>query len=81
MLCKLGLQNVFGLRYLDEFDPELSMEVTEGNANIMMSRGSVPDSSLIEALWVFSTRDDDRCHCREVCIKLQGGHDRDHSCG
>jgi len=51
MLCKLGLQETFGLRYLDEYDPELSLEITEGNANIMMPRGSVTDSSVIEALW------------------------------
>jgi len=81
MLHKLGLQEVFGLRYLDEYDPELSMEITEGNTNIMMPRGSVADSSLIEALWVFSPRDNDRCHCREVCFKLSSGHQSDHSCG
>jgi hypothetical protein len=81
MLRNLGLQDVFGLRYLDEYDPELSMEVTEGNTNIMMPRGSVPDSSVIEALWVFGPRDNDRCHCREVCFKLKDGHQGDHSCG
>ncbi|KUL81524.1 hypothetical protein ZTR_10336 [Talaromyces verruculosus] len=81
LLRGLGLEGVFGLRYLDEYDPNLSMEITEGNANIMMPRGSVPDSSLIEALWVFSPRDDDRCHCREVCFKKSEGHENDHSCG
>jgi hypothetical protein len=81
MLCELGLEGVFGLRYLDEYDPQLSMEIIEGNANIMMPRGSVPDLNLIEALWVFSPKDDDGCCCREVCFKTSLGHNSDHSCG
>lgn len=54
---ELRLEGVFSLRYLDKYDPDLSMEATEGNANIMIPPGSVPDSSLIEALWLLNIHD------------------------
>ena len=81
MLYRLGLQELFGVRVLDNRDPQLSLEVTEGKTNIMMPRGSVPDSAVIEALWVFGKDEDDRCHCREVCFATSTGHSGDHSCG
>lgn len=76
-----NLENVLGVRCLDKFDPELSVEVTEGKTNIMISRGSVQNSELIEAFWIFSTDDDQRCHCRESCWKdSEGKHVEDHGC-
>lgn len=48
MLYKLSLQEVFGLRYLNEYDLELSIEIIEGNTNIMMLCRSVADLSLIK---------------------------------
>lgn len=81
LLHQHGLDNVLGLRALDRYDPELSVEITEGKTNIMMPRGSVKDSELIEAVWVFSTDDDQRCHCREYCWKdTEGNHLSDHGC-
>ncbi|KAK2803796.1 hypothetical protein FQN51_003026 [Onygenales sp. PD_10] len=65
LLRQHGLENVLGVRSLDRYDSELSVEITEGKTNIMMPRGSVKDSELIEAVWVFSTDDDERCHCRK----------------
>ncbi|KAL4961394.1 uncharacterized protein BDV14DRAFT_203844 [Aspergillus stella-maris] len=53
LLHQYGLENVFGVRSLDRYDSDLSVEVTEGKANIMISRGSVKESELIEAFWVF----------------------------
>lgn len=50
MLYKLGLQEVFGLRYLDKYDSELFIKIIKGNTNIMMLRGLVANSSLIKAL-------------------------------
>lgn len=52
LLHQHGLDNVLGLRSLDRYDPELSVEITEGKTNIMIPRGSVKDSELIEAVWV-----------------------------
>ncbi|KAJ5456057.1 uncharacterized protein N7458_004321 [Penicillium daleae] len=81
LLHQYGLENVLGVRSLDRHDPELSVEVTEGKTNIMIQRGSVNDSELIEAFWVFSTDDDDRCHCREYCFKdSEGNHIDNHGC-
>jgi hypothetical protein len=42
MLVELGLHQLLGLRDLDQREPELNVEVTEGKANIMIPRGSVP---------------------------------------
>lgn len=83
---KLDLANLLGLRVLGDRDSELKVEVTEGKASIMLAPGAVPDSELIEALWIFGLDDDDRCHCREVCwpTKKPDGTDnhlKDHSCG
>lgn len=80
LLDRLDLKNVFGLRVLDDYDPNYSMEVTEGNSNIMLPRGSVPDSEVIDALWVFSPEGPQRCHCNSVCRKIDGKHVEDHGC-
>ncbi|KAF2844162.1 hypothetical protein T440DRAFT_494225 [Plenodomus tracheiphilus IPT5] len=77
----LGLDQIFGLRCLNEYDPSLSIEFTEGKTNIMLVRGSVLEYELIEALWVFGVDDNDRCHCRKHCWPKKDGHDQDHSCG
>ncbi|KAF2231934.1 hypothetical protein EV356DRAFT_277210 [Viridothelium virens] len=81
LLHELGVQETFGLRYLGGHDSALSMEITEGRANIMMPRGAIPDSEVIDALWIFGVDEDDRCNCGEVCFKTSSGHDRDHKCG
>ncbi|KAJ5677529.1 uncharacterized protein N7477_003162 [Penicillium maclennaniae] len=76
-----NLENMLGVRFLDTFDPKLSVEVTEGKTNLMIPRGSVQDFELIEAFWVFSTDDNQRCHCREFCWKdSDGQHLVDHRC-
>lgn len=36
MLENFGLDQIFGLRRLDEHDPSLSIEITEGKTNIIM---------------------------------------------
>ncbi|OAF59828.1 hypothetical protein VC83_03878 [Pseudogymnoascus destructans] len=76
----LGLHGVFGVRYFDNHDTQLSVEIIQGNANVMIPRGSL--SGLIDAFWVFNQDEDDRCHCREQCFP-QGGseHQKNHSCG
>lgn len=82
LLHQHGLENVLGVRSLDGYDPELSVEITEGKTNIMIPRGSVKDSELIEALWVFKSDAFLRCHCREQCLKdYEGKHFETHSCG
>lgn len=81
LLHQHGLENVLGVRSLDGYDPELSVEITEGKTNIMIRRGSVENSKLVEALWVFSTDDDQKCHCREYCWKdYEGEHVEVHKC-
>jgi len=78
----LGLHNVLGVRYFDKHDPQFSVEITQGNANVMVPRGPVSDSDLIDAFWVFNLDEDDRCHCREQCFPQGGGaHQGNHSCG
>lgn len=81
MLKNLGLDQIFGLRLLGDHNPHLSVEVTEGKANIMLSPEGIPPTELIEALYVFNDNDNDRCHCREHCWPVKDGHDKDHSCG
>jgi hypothetical protein len=68
------------LRFLDKYDPELSVEITEDKANIMIPRGSVPDSDLISALWVLDPNDDQKCHCREYCQTASGQHVANDGC-
>jgi hypothetical protein len=83
-LAEHGLDQVLGLRDLDQRDPKLNVEVTEGRANIMMPRGSVPESELIPAVWVFGVDDDDRCNCREYCYRDSNGKhtgEGNHGCG
>jgi hypothetical protein len=80
LLREHDLDEIFGVRLLDDHDPELSMEVTEGKANIMMPVGSLPDSALTEALWVFSPNEDQKCHCQERCRTIDGEHKADHGC-
>lgn len=84
LLTSLGLDDVFGVRCLDEYDPRFSVEVTEERTNIMMEKGTVPATQLIEALWVFDPADGPdvlRCHCQELCRKIDKKHVHDHSCG
>jgi hypothetical protein len=80
LLDRLTLVDVFGIRLLSDHDPGLPMEVTEGTANLMMPVGSVPDSALTEALWVFSPDANQRCHCREMCRRDHGRHFHHHGC-
>lgn len=80
-LCQLGLADILGLRNLDEYDSGLTVEITEGNANIMIKRGIVPEEELIPALWVFDEDGDQACHCREFCRTKGGNHvESNHAC-
>lgn len=67
------LDQVLGLRLLESRDPEVSVEVTEGTSNIMLSRGAVDGQQLIPAMWVFGTDEDDRCSCMEYCFTDRSG--------
>lgn len=80
LLHQYGLEDVLGVRLLDKYDPGLSVEVTEGKTNIMILRGSVKESDLIEALWVFEPNSLQKCHCREYCITVRGQHTENHGC-
>ncbi|KAH8714086.1 hypothetical protein GQ44DRAFT_625153, partial [Phaeosphaeriaceae sp. PMI808] len=77
----LHLDQIFGLRRLDDHDPGMSVEVTEGEVNIMLETEAVHKAELIEALWVFGEDDNDRCHCREDFWPTKDGHNQDHDCG
>jgi hypothetical protein len=81
LLKSLNLDHIFGVRSLDDRNPNLSVEITEGKVNIMLEPDAIPETELIEALWMFSKDDNDRCHCREHCWPVKDGHDKDHSCG
>ncbi|KAL4934821.1 hypothetical protein BDV06DRAFT_217856 [Aspergillus oleicola] len=81
LLHQHGLENILGVRSLDRYDPDLSVEITEGKANIMIPRGSFKESELIEAFWVFGPYNLQKCHCREYCWKSsEGKHLEDHGC-
>ncbi|KAL1867181.1 hypothetical protein Plec18167_008722 [Paecilomyces lecythidis] len=80
LLRQYDLDKVFGVRSLTEYNPELSVEVTEGKTNIMIPRGSVQESDLIEALWVFSPNGLQKCHCREYCLIINKKHVENHGC-
>lgn len=78
------LDQLLGLRALDQYDSGLTVEVTEGKMNIMIRQGIVPASELIEALWIFVEHGKrGRCHCREFCrTDRKGNHvENNHSCG
>lgn len=76
------LENILGLRLLESRDPEVSVEVTEGTSNIMLPRGAVDAKQLIPAMWIFGKDEDDRCNCREYCLRDRGGHtSQEHGCG
>lgn len=83
LLSQHGLEKVFGLRTLEGHDPGLSIEVTEGSANIMLPPTSIAPDSLIEAMWIFSAGDDStkRCHCRTLCRKIGDRHLQEHTSG
>lgn len=83
LLHQHGLDKILGLRVLDKHDSELTVEVTEGNMNIMIRRGIVPEDELIQALWVFANDADEACHCREFCRRdSKGTHfESNHACG
>jgi hypothetical protein len=77
LLVKLGLDSIFGLRYLgdDDLNSNLTLEITEDRANIMMPRGILPKSEEIEALWVFSPEPFVfACHCRSYCVVGNKSH-------
>lgn len=82
LLCKLGLEELFGLRLLYKYEKK-SVEITQGKASIMIPKELVPLDNAIEALWVFNENDDDRCHCNSQCTPQPGGkdHTANHNCG
>lgn len=85
MLVHRRLNQILGLRALDQYNSDLTVEVTEGNMNIMIRQGVVPENELIEALWVFVEQPGKhgRCHCREFCRQGKNGRhiENNHSCG
>lgn len=78
-LTDLGLENLFGVRDLHDHDNHLSVEITEGDANIMLPRDkSYTADDLIEALWVFGPKTTP-CYCQGYCWRGYGGcHRRNH---
>lgn len=82
-LHQSNLDQILGVRMLDSRDTNASVEVTEGRSNIMLTKGSVDEESLISAMWVFGMDEDDRCNCREYCYKDRGGAHTgsNHGCG
>lgn len=63
LLYQHRLDQILGLRVLDKHDSELTVEVTEGNINIIIRRRIVPKDELIQALWVFAKDKDEACYC------------------
>lgn len=81
-LRKHVLESLLGLGLLEGHKREVNVEITEGKANIMLPNGSIADSSLMPAFWIFG-QDDDRCHCYTYCPRdQQGNHLGEiHGCG
>ena len=78
-LTALGLEKLFGVRDLQDYDNGLSVEVTEGDANIMLPRSDLfASADLIEALWVFNPKTAP-CNCLLHCYRGCSGHFRNHS--
>jgi hypothetical protein len=68
-LTNLGLDKLFGVRDLDDYDDNFPVEVTEGNANIMLPRSdSFTAEDLIEALWIFKPKTSTG-HCVLFCCR------------
>jgi len=66
-LTTLGLEKLFGVRDLQDYDNDPSVEVTEGDANIMLPlTDSFTSADLIEALWVFGPKTAP-CYCQGYC--------------
>lgn len=80
LLRKLDLEKIFGLRNLNGYDPALSVEVTEGTANIMLPPSAIPSDSLVEAMWTFDDVTTAKCHCREYCFSVNDEHEANHGC-
>lgn len=82
LIRDLGLHNHLGIRCFEEHDTRYPVEITQGNANVMVPLGAYPSSELIDAFWIFTEDDNDRCHCREQCFPLKDRkHEENHSCG
>jgi hypothetical protein len=78
----LGLHDVLGVQYFEEHNTQFSVEITQGNANVIVPREALLDSQLIDAFWVFNEDENDRCHCREQCFPQKGAnHQQNYSCG
>ncbi|KAF9473385.1 hypothetical protein BDN70DRAFT_885900 [Pholiota conissans] len=77
-LTSLGLEKLFGVRDLRDHDNNLGVEITEGEANIMLPHdGTHSPSELIEALWVFGPKTAP-CYCLCYCARSCGRHWRCH---
>jgi hypothetical protein len=74
LLRRYGMDELLGLRVLEQRDSDLSLEVTEGNANIMVAAGALPTDSMIEALWIFGTDGNENSRCGEFCVGTSEGH-------
>ncbi|PPQ83200.1 hypothetical protein CVT25_004259 [Psilocybe cyanescens] len=69
-LTSLGLEKLFGVRDLQDYDSEKTVEITEGEANIMLPRSNetFTDATLLEALWVFGPKTTP-CYCACYCFR------------
>ena len=76
------LENVLGIRDIENRDHKYNIEVTEGKTNIMLAKGSLDKENTVTALWTF-TEDEDRCNCREYCYQDTAGKHTgsNHGCG
>lgn len=75
------LETLLGLGLLEGHKREVNIETTEGKANIMLPEGSIADTSLMPAFWIFGG-DDDRCNCFTYCPMVKGEHQGEiHGCG
>lgn len=82
-LLQHDLQQVLGIRLLESRDASVSVEVTEGQSNIMLPKEAVNEETLVSAMWVFGKDEDDRCNCMEYCFKDRAGKHTGgtHGCG
>jgi hypothetical protein len=76
-LTNLGLEKLFGVRDLSDSDDSFMVEITEGDANIMLPRSdSMGPDDVMEALWVFDPK---TCYyCFRYCMRTYRYHRRGH---
>lgn len=77
------LQDVFGIGSLEGHERKVNIEMTEGKANIMLPEGSIGESSLMPAFWIFKDgSENEACNCFTYCPEIRGVHQGEiHGCG